>query len=87
MSNPLTPELRAKVISAIKDDGMSIEEAAKTHGFTEDTIRRWLRSSVDNAHTSPGELQRLRRDNQFLRELVGTLVFEREASKKNLTRP
>lgn len=87
MSTTLTPELRAKILSSIKDDGMSIADAAKTHDFTEDTIRKWLRSSADNAHTAPGELQRLRRENQVLKEIIGTLILEREAAKKNITRP
>ena len=86
-TTPLTPELRAKIISSIKDDGMSIEEAAKTYNFHESTLRKWLRSTVDNAHTSSGELARLRRENSVLKEIIGSFVLEREATKKNLTRP
>jgi len=83
----LNPEIRAKIISAIKDDGMPIAEAAKTYNFKEDTIRKWLRSSIDNAHTSSSELYRLRKENQLLKEIIGSLMLEREASKKNIPRP
>ncbi len=83
---PLSPEIRAKIISSIKDDGLSIADAAKTYNFTEDTIKKWLRGSIDNAHTSSSELYRLRKENQVLREIIGSLMLEREASKKNLTR-
>lgn len=83
---PLAPELRAKVISAIKDDGVSITDAAKTYNFTEDTIRKWLRAGADNAHTSSSELTRLRKENQVLREAIGSLVLERELQKKNFAR-
>lgn len=86
MSNQLTPELRAQILSSIKDDGLQIAEAAKTYNFTEDTIRRWLRQSADNAASAPGELQRLRRENQTLKEIIGAFVLERESAKKNLTR-
>lgn len=48
MSNPITPELRAKILSAIKDDGISIVEAAKNYNFTEDTIKKWLRGSASS---------------------------------------
>jgi len=64
-----------------------IEEAAKTYNFHESTIRKWIRSTVDNAHTSTGELARLRRENAVLKEIIGSFVLEREATKKNLTRP
>ena len=87
MSTPITPDIKAKILSAIKDDGKSIEEAAQTYNLHQDTIRRWLRGTADNASTSNGELQRLRRENQTLKEIIGNLILEREAAKKNLTRP
>lgn len=83
---PITDELRAKVISAVKDDGLSIAEAAKTYNFSEWTIRKWLRGGADNAHTSSSELQRLRRENQALKEIIGNVLLERELSKKNFAR-
>lgn len=86
MSTPITPEIRAKILSSIKDDGMSLTDAAQTYNLHHDTIRKWLRGSVDNAATSQGELSRLRRENQVLKEIIGTLILERESAKKNLTR-
>lgn len=86
MSTPTSPEIRAKILSAIKDDGASIAEAAQTYNLHHDTIRRWLRGTADNASTSTGELARLRRENSVLKEIIGTLMLERE-TKKNLTRP
>lgn len=83
----ITPEIRAKILSSIKDDGVAIAEAAKTYDLAEDTIRRWLRGTMDNAHTSSSELQRLRRENQTLKEVIGNLLLEREFAKKNITRP
>ncbi len=83
---PITPEIRAKIFSSIKDDGVAITEAAKTYDLTEDTIRRWLRGTVDNANTSSSELQRLRRENQTLKEIIGNLLLDRELAKKNIAR-
>ncbi len=65
---------------------MSIADAAKTYNFTEETIRKWLRGTIDNAHTSSSELARLRREVQLLKEVIGSLMLEREAAKKNLPR-
>lgn len=86
MSNPITPELRAKILSAIKDDGISISEAATTYGFTEDTIKKWLRGSAENSHSSSTELWRLKKENQVLKELIGNLLLEKELKKKNFSR-
>lgn len=86
MSTTIAPEIKAKILSVIKDDGKSIEEAAQTYNLHHDTIRKWLRGTADNASTSGGELLRLRRENQNLKEIIGSLILEREQAKKNLTR-
>ncbi len=73
----VTPEIRAKILSSIKDDGVTIADAAKTYSFTEETIRRWLRGTTDNAASSTSELQRLRRENGILKEAIGNLVLDK----------
>src|SRR3989344_6201682 len=86
MSTPISLETKAKILSAIKDDGLSILNAAKTYNLHHDTIRRWLNGTADNAGSSAGELSRLRRENQLLKEIIGSLILERESTKKNITR-
>jgi transposase-like protein len=86
MSTPVTSEVRAEVLSNIKDKGIAIEEAATTYNLHPDTIRKWLRLTADNMHTSSSELQRLRRENQVLKEIIGSIVLEREITKKNFAR-
>ena len=73
-------------MSSIKDDGTSIAEIAANYNIHEDTIRKWLRGTIDNVHTSTSELFKLRRENQVLKEIIGNLLVERELTKKNLTR-
>ena len=85
MSIPVSPDVRAKILSSIKDDGASITEMSQTYNLHSDTIRKWLKGSIDNAQTSSSELQRLRRENSVLKEIIGSLILERE-TKKNLTR-
>ena len=87
METKITPEIRAKILSSIKDDGLAISEASKTYNITEETIKKWLRSTLDNAQTSSSEYLRLKRENQLLKEIIGNLFLERESAKKNLTRP
>ncbi len=64
MATHISSEQRAKIVSAIKDEGMSILDAAKTFLITENTIRKWLRKQTRNAHTSSTEVQRLKQENQ-----------------------
>ena len=86
ISGPITPEIRAKVLSSIKDDGMAIAEAAKTYALSEDTVKKLVRGTLDNAQSSSAEYVRLRRENTLLKEIIGNLFLER-AARKNLMRP
>lgn len=86
MSTSITPEVRAKILSSIKDDNLPVAEAAATYNLTEETIKKWLRGTLDNSQTSSSEFARLRRENQLLKEIIGNLFLEREAAKKNLPR-
>jgi len=87
MATPIPQETKAKIISSIKDDGLTVTGASETYHVTEETIRKWLRGTIENSGTSGSEVQRLRKENQMLKEIIGTLIFDRETSKKNLTRP
>jgi len=83
MAQYISPEQRAKILSAIKDEGMSIPDAAKTYLVAEKTIKRWLRTQTRNAHTSSTEVQRLKQENQMLKEVIGEMILHQKMKKKN----
>lgn len=83
MATYISPEQRAKIISSVKDEGMSISDAAKTYLVTEKTIRSWLRKQTKNAHTSSTEVQRLRQENQTLKAIIGEMILHQKMKKKS----
>lgn len=83
MAQYISPEQRAKILSAIKDEGMSITDAAKTFLVAEQTLRRWLRKQTKNAHTSSTEVQRLRQEIQTLKEIIGEMVLHQKMKRKS----
>lgn len=86
MASPIPQDVKAKILSSIKDDGVSIAQASTTYNVTEETLRKWLRATIDNSSTSGSEIQRLRKENQQLKEIIGALLLEKETAKKNITR-
>lgn len=82
MATFITPEQRAKIISAVKDEGMGIPDAAKTFLVTEGTIRKWLRRQTKNSHTSSTEVQRLKQENQELKAIIGEMILHQKMRKK-----
>jgi transposase len=82
MAQYITPEQRAKILSAIKDEGMSLPDAAKTFLVSESTLRKWLRKQPRNGHTSSTEVQRLKQENQELKAIIGEMIYHDKKRKK-----
>ena len=81
MATHVSAEQRAKILSSIKDEGMSITDAAKTFLITEDTIKKWMRKQSRNGHTSSTEVQRLKQENQDLKTIIGEMVLHQKKKK------
>jgi transposase len=83
MATFVSAEQRAKILSAIKDEGMSIIDASKTFLVTEDTIKKWMRKQSRNGHTSSTEVQRLKQENQDLKTIIGEMVLHHKKKKNS----
>lgn len=82
MSQYIKPETRAKILSSIKDEGMSIADSAKTFGVAEKTVRRWLRSKSHNGHTSSTHTQKQTEEIRALKEIIGDMALRYKLNKK-----
>lgn len=76
-------EVKADIIRRVKDEGVSVSQAAKDHGIHETTIYGWLGTGAAGT-PSWGELSRLEKQNRELFEVVGELTVKlSQAQKKN----
>lgn len=79
----VAPEVREQILKRIKEEGVSVADAAKEHGLHDSTIYNWLGKGVKGMPTV-GELVRLKRQNEELLALVGELTLKASlAQKKN----
>lgn len=83
MATFVSPEQRAKILSAVKDEGMSIPDAAKTFLIREETVKKWMRKQTKNGHTSSTEVQRLKQENQELKAIIGEMILHQKMKKKS----
>lgn len=83
MAQHISPEQKAKIISAVKDDGMSISDAAKTFLVSEFSLKKWLRRQTKNAHTSSTEVQKLKEEVRALKEIIGDIVLAHKLKRKS----
>lgn len=77
----IAPDVKEQILKRIKEEGVSVAQAAKEHGIAEGTIYAWIGKGVKGAPTI-GELVRLKRQNEELLALVGELTLRASQTQK-----
>jgi transposase-like protein len=80
-SRRIAPEIKEQILRRIKEQGVSVAEAAKEHGIHETTIYGWL-STTASSGPSLRELNALRKENAMLKTLVGEMTITLSRSQK-----
>lgn len=78
-------ELREQIINRIRTEGVSAAQAAKEHGIHPVTVYTWLRRSTV-LPSNILQINKLRRENEELKRLLGQAMLMNERSKKNQSR-
>lgn len=74
-------EVREQVINRIKNDGVSVAEAAKDHGVSEQTIYNWLGTKAQGVPSMLDYLK-LKRERDELLRLVGEITLRLSDTQK-----
>jgi transposase-like protein len=74
-------EKKEQILLRIKDEGITVSQAASEYGISTKTIYNWMRSSTIVDHSTL-EINKLKRENKALAELVGFLTLDLERTKK-----
>jgi len=77
-------ETKHEVLDKVKN-GMSIADAAKQYALSTKTIYAWLSNQV-RPEISIIEFNRLKKENEELKRIVGIITLELERGKKNRNR-
>lgn len=77
----IAPEVREQIINRIKNEGVTVSQAAKDHGVSEQTVYNWIGAKVEGG-PSVMEIAKLRRENDELLRLVGILTLKLNESQK-----
>jgi transposase-like protein len=79
----LAPEVKADIVRRIKEEGVTVQQAAKEHGVHETTVYGWLGGGATGAPTF-GEVSKLRKENNEYIRIIGELTVRLStAQKKN----
>ena len=76
-------EVKAEIVRKVKEEGVSVAQAAKDAGVHETTVYGWLGAGATSA-PSWGEINRLKKQNQELFGVIGELTIKlSQTQKKN----
>ncbi len=79
--NPVAADVKQQILERVKDSGVPVMQIAQEHGISDKTIYGWL-SKGATASPSWLELNRLKKENAALKELLGRVMLETELAKK-----
>jgi transposase-like protein len=77
----IAPEVKEQIINRIKNDGVTVAQAAKDHGVSEGSIYDWLGKKTTEV-PSILEVNKLRRENEELLRLVGEITLKLSETQK-----
>lgn len=79
----VSADVKKQILERLRNDGIPVAQLATEHGLSPRTIYDWLSKGATSAPTWL-ELNKLKRENQALKELIGVLTYEKSvAQKKN----
>lgn len=74
-------EVKEQIINRIKNEGVSVVEAAKEHGVSENTIYTWIAKKTDE-QVSLSDFIKLKRENAQLFQLLGEITLKLSETQK-----
>lgn len=77
-------ETKNEILEKVKN-GMSVPEAAKQYAVSDKTIYAWL-SNQTRPEISVLEYNRMKKENEELKRIIGIITLELERGKKNRDR-
>lgn len=79
--NRVASEIKEQILGRIKNDGVTIKQAAIDHGIPESTISTWIARKVDG-QPSLGDIIKLKRENDQLKLLLGEITLKLSETQK-----
>lgn len=78
----ISRDIRDQVLARVREGKDTVIEIAGQHGLKVNTVYGWLSRSV--AGGSPLlQTARLKKENRYLKQIIGNLVLDMERGKKN----
>jgi len=82
MFKAIPKEIREQVLSRVKNDGITANQAANDAGISPKTVYGWLAKEAGKTDCNISEFNRLKRENEGLYQIIGQLTTAIDKEKK-----
>jgi len=83
MPTAISRDIKDQVLARVREGRETVVEISRQHGLKVNTVYGWLSRSVDGLGHPILATARLKRENAFLKQLLGQLMLVMERGKKN----
>jgi len=77
----ISNEIKTEIINRIKNDGVSVTEAARDHGISPGTIYNWLGTKAKGVVSLLAH-NKLKKENEELKRLIGEITLKLSGEQK-----
>ena len=77
----IAPDVKEQIINRIKNEGVTVVQAAEEHGVSENTIYAWIAKKTDGQPTL-SEIIKLKKENSQLFQLLGEITLKLSETQK-----
>lgn len=82
MSKRINGQVKSKIIERIRNEGLSVPKASEEFNISRNTIYAWI-GSRSKGEPSILEIAKLKKENNELKQIIGSLALDMERGKKN----
>lgn len=77
----VSKETKEEIINRIKNDGVSVSQAAADHGVSTASIYSWLGNTAKSS-VSLLEHNKIKKENEVLKQLIGDITLQLSQQQK-----
>ena len=80
---PIKREIKEEILNKVKEGKDTVPTIAKMYGISSEAIYYWLRQGVGGVTSQVLNNNRLRKENETLKKIIGELMLENNRGKKS----
>lgn len=81
--SPIKREIKEEILNKVKEGKDTVPTIAKMYGISSEAIYYWLRQGVGGVTSQVLNNNRLKKENETLKKIIGELILENSRGKKN----